>query len=119
MIVYRSIEQITAPLPNPVVTIGNFDGVHLGHREIFRRLKESAREISGVSVVVTFDPHPLRVVASNRAVTLINTLAEKVTLIDASGLDYLLIIPFDQAFAAVAATEFVERVLVATIGVKR
>lgn len=119
MIIYRSLDEIKAPLPNPVVTIGNFDGVHLGHREMFRRLKASAREIDGVSVVVTFDPHPLRVVASGRAVTLINTVEEKVTLIEASGIDYLLIIPFDQAFAAVEATEFVERVLVGAIGIKR
>jgi riboflavin kinase / FMN adenylyltransferase len=119
MIIYRSIEEITAPLHNPVVTIGNFDGVHLGHREMFRRLKDSAREIGGVSVVVTFDPHPLRVVASGKSVSLINTLEEKVKLIEASGLDYLLIIPFDKVFAEVSATEFVEQVLVGTIGIKR
>ncbi len=103
---------------NPVVTIGNFDGVHLGHREIFRRLKESARRLNGVSVVITFNPHPLRVIPSTKPVTLINTLDEKVTLIEASGLDYLLIIPFDQVFASSSASEFVERILVNTIGVK-
>jgi riboflavin kinase/FMN adenylyltransferase len=119
MIIYRSIDEITAPLQNPVVTIGNFDGVHLGHREMFRRLKESAAEIGGVSVVVTFDPHPLRVVASGKSIALINTLEEKVKLIAASGLDYLLIIPFEQNFANVTATEFVEQILVDRIGVRR
>lgn len=119
MIVYRSIDQILAPLHNPVVTIGNFDGVHLGHREIFRRIKQSAKEIDGVSVVITFDPHPLKVVQSNRSVTLINTIDEKITLIEASGVDYLLIVHFDPAFASMAAADFVEMVLVGKIGLKR
>jgi len=119
MIVYRSTEDIRTPLLNAVVTIGNFDGVHLGHREIFRKLKSSAREIGGVSVVITFDPHPLKVVPSTRTVALINTLDEKITLIEASGIDYLLIINFDPDFAAMSATDFVERILVGKIGLKR
>ena len=119
MIVYRSIDQIRTPLHNPVVTIGNFDGVHLGHREIFRRVKHSAKEIDGVSVVITFDPHPLKVVKPDRPLALINTLDEKITLIEASGIDYLLIIKFDPAFASLSASEFVERILVGTIGLKR
>lgn len=119
MIVYRSLDQIPAPLRNPVVTIGNFDGVHLGHREIFRTLKRTASEIGGVSVVITFDPHPLKVVVSSRSLALINTIEEKITLIEASGIDYLVIIPFDAAFAAVTAPEFVERILVDTLGLKK
>ncbi len=119
MIVYRSIEEINGHLLNPVVTIGNFDGVHLGHREIFRKLKKSAREIGGVSVVITFDPHPLKVVPSARTVSLINTLDEKITLIEASGIDILLIIKFDPDFAAMPAADFVERILVGKIGLKR
>lgn len=119
MIVYRSTEDIRTPLPNAVVTIGNFDGVHLGHREIFRKLKSSAKEIGGVSVVITFDPHPLKVVPSTRTVSLINTLDEKITLIEASGIDFLLIINFDPDFAAMSATDFVERILVGKIGLKR
>jgi riboflavin kinase/FMN adenylyltransferase len=119
MLVYRSIEQISAPLRNPVVTVGNFDGVHLGHREIFRKLGHSAREIGGVSVVITFDPHPLKVIPSGKSVTLINTVDEKITLIEASGIDYLLIIKFDATFAAISAADFVERILVDRIGLKR
>jgi len=119
MIVYRSIDSIKEPFDNPVVTIGNFDGVHLGHREIFRKLKSSAREIGGVSVVITFDPHPLKVVATSRTVSLINTLDEKITLIEASGIDFLLIINFDQDFAAMSAADFVEQILVGKIGLKR
>lgn len=119
MIVYRSTEDIRIPLLNAVVTIGNFDGVHLGHREIFRKLKSSAKEIGGVSVVITFDPHPLKVVPSTRTISLINTLDEKITLIEASGIDFLLIINFDPAFAAMSAADFVERILVGKIGLKR
>lgn len=119
MIVYRSFSEITSQLRNPVVTIGNFDGVHLGHREIFRRLKQSAREIGGVSVVVTFDPHPLRVVKSDRNIRLINTLEEKITLIEASGVDYLIIIPFTTDFASIPSAEFIENYLVGIIGTKK
>lgn len=119
MIVCRSIDDIRTPLLNAVVTIGNFDGVHLGHREIFRKLNSSAKEIGGVSVVITFDPHPLKVVPSTRTVSLINTLEEKITLIEASGIDFLLIINFDPDFAAMSATDFVERILVGKIGLKR
>ena len=119
MLVYRSIDEIVAPLHNPVVTIGNFDGVHLGHREIFRKLKLAAKEIGGVSVVITFDPHPLKVVPSSRSVILINTIEEKINLIEASGVDYLIIISFDSAFSALTAVEFTERILVGRIGLKR
>lgn len=119
MIVYRSIEQITLPLKHPVVTIGNFDGVHLGHREIFRKLKRAAQEIGGVSMVITFDPHPLKVLSTCRSIALINTLDEKINLIEASGIDYLLIIRFDQEFASLSAVEFIEKILVGTIGLKR
>jgi len=119
MIVYRSFSEITAQLRNPVVTIGNFDGVHLGHREIFRRLKQSAREIGGVSVVITFDPHPLRVVTSEKNIRLINTLEEKITLIEASGVDYLIIIPFSTEFASIPSAEFIEKYLVGIIGTKK
>jgi len=119
MIIYRSFEEISAPLRAPVVTIGNFDGVHLGHREIFRRVKQSARDIGGVSVVITFDPHPLRVVRSTRELRLINTLEEKITLIEASGIDYLIIIPFDAGFASIPSREFIEKYLVGIVGVKK
>lgn len=119
MIIYRSLSEIPAPLENPVITIGNFDGVHLGHREIFRRLKKSARELDGVSVVVTFNPHPLRVVKSTTNLKLINTLDEKITLIETSGVDYLIIIPFDLEFAAIPPAEFIEKILVGKIGMKK
>ncbi len=117
MIVYRSLDEIVPPLARTVVTIGNFDGVHLGHREIFRRLKQAARDCGGASVVVTFDPHPLKVLPTTKQVRLINTAAEKELLIGASGVDHLVVIPFDFEFARLTAREFVERVLVGKLGV--
>jgi riboflavin kinase / FMN adenylyltransferase len=119
MIIFRSISEIREQLRHPAVTIGNFDGVHLGHREIFRRVRELARAAGGVSVVVTFVPHPLKVVASEKSVKLITTTREKESLIEASGIDYLLEIPFDAAFAAVSARDFVERILVGALGMEQ
>jgi len=119
MIIFRSVEDIQRILPNAVVTVGNFDGVHLGHREIFRRVREAARELSGVSVVVTFTPHPLKVLAPERDFRLITTYREKERLIEESGVDYLVTIPFSREFAAVSASDFVREILVGRIGMKR
>ena len=119
MIIYKNLNDIVEKLPNAVVTIGNFDGVHLGHREIFRRLKRYADGCGGVSVVITFIPHPMKLLAPERSPLLINTYAEKETLIEASGIDYLVEIPFDRQFAALTATEFVSDVLVGKIGVRK
>ncbi|WP_183352818.1 bifunctional riboflavin kinase/FAD synthetase [Geomonas silvestris] len=118
MIIYQSIAEVRGKLRHPVATIGNFDGVHLGHREIFKRVRELAKKAGGVSVVVTFAPHPLQVLAPERGVKLITSPREKAALIEASGIDYLLEIPFDAAFAALSAGEFVERVLVGTLGIE-
>lgn len=119
MKIYRSLEEIVDKLPNAVVTIGNFDGVHLGHREIFCRLKRAAAELSGVSAVITFVPHPLKVLAPEKSPLLINTYAEKELLIEASGIDYLIEIPFSREFAQTTAREFVENILVGKIGMRR
>ncbi|BCG46902.1 FMN adenylyltransferase/Riboflavin kinase [Citrifermentans bremense] len=119
MVIFRSISDIKEKLRHPAVTIGNFDGVHLGHREIFRRVRERAEEMGGVSVVVTFVPHPLKVVPSHKEVRLITTRREKEFLIESAGIDYLLEIPFDREFAAVSAADFVQKVLVDAIGVER
>ncbi|GFE58452.1 bifunctional riboflavin kinase/FAD synthetase [Geobacter sp. AOG1] len=119
MIIYRSIDEIRERLPNAVVTIGNFDGVHLGHREMFRRLKKAAADIGGVSVVITFYPHPLKVLPVGRDVRLINTYAEKENLIEASGVDYLVVLHFTPEFASISATEFVRDILVGRIGARK
>ncbi|UFS69702.1 bifunctional riboflavin kinase/FAD synthetase [Geomonas sp. RF6] len=118
MIIYRQISDLPAGLPHPVVTIGNFDGVHLGHRQVLSRVREEAQRRGGVSVVITFVPHPLQVLSPGVPLKLITTPAEKAALIAASEIDYLLEIPFDAAFAATPARVFVEEVLVGRIGVE-
>jgi riboflavin kinase / FMN adenylyltransferase len=118
MIVFKGISQITAPLRHPVVTIGNFDGIHLGHRALFRRVRELARACDGVSVVVTFVPHPLQVLRPEVGVRLITCPRQKEHLIEASGIDYLLEIPFDLEFARLSASDFVKEVLVDRIGME-
>ncbi len=116
MKIFRNIQEIHEKLPRAVVTIGNFDGVHLGHREIFRRLKRAAAELGGVSVVITFEPHPLKILSAGKSLRLINTYAEKEILIEASGIDYLVTIPFTREFAAISADAFVREILVDRIG---
>lgn len=106
-------------LPNAVVTIGNFDGVHLGHREIFRQVKREAAALGGVSLVITFAPHPIKMLGLKKEFRLINTYAEKELLLEASGIDYLLTIPFTAEFAAISAERFVRDILVGRIGVRK
>ena len=119
MIVFRTTDEIPGNLANAVVTVGNFDGVHPGHREIFRRVRAAAAESGGVSVVVTFIPHPLKVLAPERDFRLITTYAEKERLIGESGIDYLVTLPFSREFAAIPAAVFVREVLMERIGMKR
>lgn len=119
MIIIRNRKEIPAGLASPVVTVGNFDGVHRGHREIFRRVREAAAELGGVSVVITFIPHPLKVLAAERDFRLITTYAEKERLIAESGVDYLITLPFSPEFASLPAEDFVRGILVGDIGIKR
>ena len=101
-----------------MVTIGNFDGVHRGHREIFRRVSQYARTAGCTSVVVTFSPHPLQVLNPDKAPLLITTPAQKRALIAENDLDLLVVIPFDPNFAAIPADRFVREILVAGLGLR-
>lgn len=118
MIVYRTLDEIAGRLRNAVVTIGNFDGVHRGHREIFRMVVDLSSRMGGVSVVVTFIPHPLKVLAPERDFRLITTYGEKERLIAESGVDCLVTIPFSRCLASIAAGDFVRDILVGRIGMK-
>lgn len=105
-------------LARSVVSVGNFDGVHRGHRELFRQVTNRAKQLSIPSVVVTFDPHPLRVLRPNdRRFCLITTLDQKRELIDQSDIDLLLVIPFTSTFAELTAEQFVRQVLHCFLGV--
>lgn len=101
-----------------VVTIGNFDGVHRGHCEIFSQVTARAKQLDAVSVVVTFSPHPLRVLQpDNRSFCLITTDEQKRELIAENDIDLLLVIPFTKEFAGVTADSFVRLVLHGCLGV--
>lgn len=116
-IIYDLQELRTVP-PGTVATIGNFDGVHLGHRAIFRRVVAEARSRQGTATVITFLPHPLKLLAPARAPLLINTYAERERLIAASCIDLLICLPFTAALAALPAKTFVEEILIQALGLK-
>lgn len=98
---------------NAVITIGTFDGVHLGHRQIIDSLKSVAAGVKGESVIITFHPHPRKVVSSViTGVRLINTLAERIELLEQTGIDHLVIVPFTDYFASQTAEEYIQDFLV-------
>lgn len=114
----EGLENIPAPFDNAVVTIGNFDGVHKGHRALFEKVKQRAAELKGTSVVVTFEPHPARVLNPDTITPLITIYEQKVELIEQTGIDVLVCIHFTREFAAVTARTFVEDILVKRLGVR-
>lgn len=105
-------------LDRSVVTIGNFDGVHRGHRQIFNHVKDHAGRLSATSAVITFTPHPLQLLDAARAPRLITTPEQKRSLIAESDIELLLVIPFTQRFAGTPADEFVRTVLGRCLGMK-
>ena len=118
MKIYRDLKEIQQPLHRPFVTIGNFDGVHLGHQILFSEVVSRAYKHEGTSVVITFDPHPLQVVRPEFGIKLISNEQQKEELIEMAGIDVLVIIPFSKEFAATPAETFVDEILVKTIGVE-
>ncbi|HSC38533.1 MAG TPA: riboflavin kinase, partial [Chitinophagaceae bacterium] len=96
-----------------MVTIGTFDGVHPGHCRIIDQLKEEAQAIGGETVLITFHPHPRKILAGHGPVLLINTLEEKIELLEAQGVDHLVVVPFTPAFSSQPAEKYVEDFLVA------
>jgi riboflavin kinase / FMN adenylyltransferase len=118
MNVYYGIQEFQK-LENAVVTSGTFDGVHLGHRKILNRLNEIAKLNNGESVVITFYPHPRSVISpDNQIVKLLSTLDEKIELLENAGVKHLLIIPFTREFSELSSEEFIQKVLIQTIGTK-
>lgn len=102
----------------PVVTVGSYDGVHCGHRAILSRINELAEKGGGESVVVTFAPHPRIVLGKADGLKLLNTLDEKITLLDEVGIDHLIVAPFTEEFSRLSSEEYVRNYLVEKIGVQ-
>ncbi len=102
-----------------VITIGTFDGVHLGHRKILERLINNAKNTGLKSTVLTFFPHPRMVLQKDTDIKLLNTIEEKTQIMEGLGLDYLVIHPFTKAFSRLSATDFVRDILVNSLKAKK
>lgn len=118
MKIFNSITSFRATKPT-IVTIGTFDGVHLGHRKILEQITKTAEALNCESLVLTFFPHPRMVLQEETEMKQLNTLSEKVMLLDNLGVDHLVIHPFDKDFSQLSAEEFVKNVLVDVFNVKK
>lgn len=116
---YHSLDEFEKPALS-VVTSGTFDGVHIGHQKILKRLKEISQQCGGETVVITFWPHPRMVVADDsQNLQLISTIEEKIDLLKNQGIDHLIIIPFTRSFSELSSEEFIREILVEKIGTKK
>ncbi len=112
MIIHKDISNLT-PIKNPIVTVGTFDGVHIGHQKIINRLNEIAAQTSGESVLLTFHPHPRMVLfPDDDSLKLINTIDEKTALLESFGLDHVIYLPFGKEFSRLSPVEYVRDFLV-------
>lgn len=111
MQVHRGIDHLPS-FEKSVITIGTFDGVHQGHRKIIDTLTDMARQCGGESLIITFDPHPRKIVFPNEPLQLLNTLEEKIQLLSQTGLDHLVIVPFTTEFSELPAPAYIEKFLV-------
>jgi riboflavin kinase / FMN adenylyltransferase len=118
MQIYHHIRDFVK-LSNAVVTIGTFDGVHLGHQKIITKLVEKAKQLHGESVVLTFFPHPRMILhPEDQELKMINTMAEKAALLEKLGVDHLIITPFTRDFSNLNAEQYIKEILINQIGMK-
>ncbi|MDA8100637.1 MAG: bifunctional riboflavin kinase/FAD synthetase [Nitrospiraceae bacterium] len=118
MRIIRGIKTCCEKFPYPVLTLGNFDGVHLGHQAIFKTVVDRAREAGGTAMAFTFEPHPLKLLAPERSPRLLNTFHAKMKLMESSGMQVVICADFDRQFAEQHPEDFARTVLVDGIGVK-
>ncbi|MBX2939503.1 MAG: bifunctional riboflavin kinase/FAD synthetase [Ferruginibacter sp.] len=111
MQIHRNIEALPQ-LSRAVLTIGTFDGVHLGHARIMQQLIQTAADIGGTTVVITFYPHPRHVIEGEAPIGLLTTQEEKYTMLERVGIDHLVEIPFNKTFAEQSAEDYIEHFLV-------
>jgi riboflavin kinase/FMN adenylyltransferase len=115
----EGIDNINVPLKRAVLTIGNFDGVHLGHQCLFNIVAETAKKINGTATAMTFEPHPMKVLKPDGCpFPLITLYEQKIELLSQVGIDVLIVIPFNNEFSQISARKFVQEILVKRIGVK-
>lgn len=119
MKIYHNLSEFNK-LSSAVVTIGTFDGVHFGHQKIIKRLCEMAKKCGGESVLLTFFPHPRLIIdPENQDLKMINTINEKAEILAKLGVDHLIITPFTRDFSNLSATDYINHILVNTIGTKK
>lgn len=116
--IIRGIENLKGRYKNVVLTMGNFDGVHIGHQKIFRAVAERAKALKGTAMAITFDPHPMRVIAPERGLKILTDFDEKARLMKFLGMDVILCIRFDREFANTDPDEFIRDVIVGRIGAR-
>lgn len=107
----HDLDELREPLPASVVSIGNFDGVHAAHQTLLRRVVESARTRDALATAVTFEPHPIKLLAPERAPRVLTPLERKAQLIEALGIDLLVVLPFTKELAHLSPLQFVRDVL--------
>ncbi|MBC7924749.1 MAG: bifunctional riboflavin kinase/FAD synthetase [Bryobacteraceae bacterium] len=118
MRVFRSLDSIPQDAKSSALSIGNFDGVHEGHKALFRRNLEVARELGLTRSVLTFDPHPTTIVAPERAPRLLTTIEQRLSLMAEAGIEQAFVMPFDVAFSQLDPETFVRQVVVGGAGAK-
>jgi riboflavin kinase/FMN adenylyltransferase len=110
--------RVVKKIKGPVITLGNFDGLHLGHQRILERVSERARSLGCPSVVYTFEPHPQKVVSPGKSIPIIMDMEDKFRLIGSFGIDFLLLARFTKEFASRHPREFVEEEIVRRLAAK-
>jgi riboflavin kinase/FMN adenylyltransferase len=111
MKVFRKLDQIPRDFGRTVLTVGNYDGLHLGHRQILKQMVERARQLQARSVVLTFDPHPIRILRPREAPPLITPMPYKLRLLEETGLDAVVILPFTRDLSTMPPFEFAEQII--------
>ena len=110
MKIWEDISEFNAT--NPVVTIGSFDGVHLGHQAVIQQLNKLANKVQGESVIFTFSPHPASFLAPDKPLVLLTTIEEKIELFKNAGIDHLVLFPFSKSLSELSYKEFVKQILI-------
>lgn len=119
MQIIRNLKQIKTALPPLALTIGNFDGVHLGHLEIVKQVKKIAKEKNLATAILTFEPHPIAFLRYDRPKDfLINSLAQKLKIFAQEKIDYAIVLPFNKTLSEISAQDFVEKILVKSLNIK-
>ena len=111
MKIFRKLDQIPRDFGRTVLTVGNYDGLHLGHRYIIQQMVERAKQLQARSVVLTFDPHPIRILRPREAPPLITPMPYKLRLLEETGLDAVVILPFTRDLSTMPPFEFAEQII--------